>query len=95
LPAHPKERKNNFVFYSVARTALRMLRRALLLSLSACAASAAAPLPPLAWAPLPHGTLAPEGWLARQLQIQGAGMAGHFTGTKTREQEWFPIFSES
>ena len=74
----------------------------LALALSAGAASAA--LPPLAWAPLPHGTLAPEGWLARQLRIQGDGMSGHFeefwgpmanstwTGGSNKEGDWLEIF---
>ena len=45
----------------------------LLLARSASAHNAASPLPPLAWAPLPHGTVRPEGWLQRQLRVQGDG----------------------
>lgn len=58
---------------------------AALAALAAAAASAASPLPPLAWQPLPYGTVSPEGWLARQLRIQGDGLSGAFP------QFWAPI----
>ena len=48
-------------------------------------ATAASSLPPLAWAPLPYGTVSPGGWLARQLRIQGDGMSGHF------QDFWGPV----
>lgn len=58
---------------------------ALALAHSACALNVASPLPPLAWAPLPHGTLQPEGWIFRQLKIQGDGLSGQF------EKFWEPV----
>ena len=49
------------------------------LALAAAAATTAAPqLLPLAWAPLPHGAVQPEGWLRRQLEIQSEGLSGNF-----------------
>jgi hypothetical protein len=55
-----------------------MARSTALLALSASAVAAASPLLPLAWTPLPHGTVAPEGWLRRQLEIQSEGLSGNF-----------------
>jgi hypothetical protein len=66
--------------------------------------AAAAALPPLAWSPLPHGAVRPEGWLLRQLQIQGAGLSGNFqtfwgpvanstwTGGSNKEGDWVEIW---
>jgi hypothetical protein len=76
------------------------------LSFSAICASAAAssPLPPLAYSPLAHGSVKPEGWLQRQLRVQGDGMTGHFqdfwapvanstwTGGQNHEGDWIEIF---
>ena len=68
------------------------------------AAGARSSLRSLAWSPLPHGTVSPEGWLARQLQIQGNGLSGHFAsfwapvanstwvGGSNREEDWVEIF---
>lgn len=42
------------------------------------AAHAASPLLPLAWVPLGHGSVQPEGWLRRQLEIQSEGLSGSF-----------------
>ena len=73
-----------------------------LLFTSACAAASS--LRPLAWLPLPHGTVTPEGWLARQLRIQADGLSGAFpqfwgpiadntwTGGKNHEGDWIEIF---
>lgn len=70
----------------------------------AAAASAASTLPPLAWTPLPHGTVTPTGWLARELRIQGDGLSGHFTefwgpvanstwtGGSNKEGDWVEIW---
>ena len=33
---------------------------------------------PLAYTPLPFGTLHPEGWLTRELRVQGDGLSGNF-----------------
>ena len=52
-----------------------------LASLTLCSAT----LLPLAWIPLPYGTVRPQGWLLRQLQIQGAGLSGNF------ENFWAPV----
>ena len=71
---------------------------------AAVAAAAASPLPPLAWAPLSHGTVRPESWLFRQLRIQGDGLSGHFasffepvtnaqwTGGTSTTEDWVEIF---
>lgn len=49
------------------------------LCLAAVAASASAQnLQPLQYKPLKMGAVVPQGWLQRELQIQGAGLAGHF-----------------
>ena len=61
-----------------------MGRAALLLASAGLAASASS-LIPLAWTPLPYGTVTPGGWLARQLRIQGDGLSGHF------ESFWLPV----
>lgn len=55
-------------------------RMARVLSAVVCVAAAAAQssLKPLAWTPLAHGTVKPEGWLYRQLRVQGDGLSGHF-----------------
>ena len=86
-----------------------MLRPTTLAAFAAAAAASAvaAPpgaLPPLAWAPLPHGTVKAESWLHRQLSIQSEGLSGAFPifwppvaqsewagGTDT-EEDWFEIW---
>lgn len=55
------------------------------LALAACAFGAS-PLTPLAWAPLPHGTVFPSSWLARELRLQGDGLSGTFF-----EDYWEPV----
>ena len=72
--------------------------------LLAAAPLAAAALQPLAWRPLPHGAVRPEGWLFRQLQLQGAGLSGNFqafwgpvanstwTGGSNKEGDWVEIW---
>lgn len=79
-----------------------MLRRTLIASALASAARAA--LPPLAYAPLQHGTFQPEGWLYRQLRIQADGLSGAFakfwepvtnnqwTGGSSTTEDWVEIF---
>ena len=71
---------------------------------AATPSAGASSLLPLAWSPLPHGTVSPGGWLARQLRIQGDGMSGHFesfwgpvanttwTGGDNYEGDWLEIF---
>ena len=85
-----------------SRTVLRL--SALAVVASAPPAAAASALPPLAWAPLPYGTVAPEGWLLRQLQLQGQGLSGNFPlfwapmsdstwmGGNNKEGDWIEIF---
>ena len=75
-----------------------------LLAASAALASAASPLPPLAFSPLPHGTFQPEGWLYRQLRLQADGLSGAFAkfwepvtnaewiGGNSRTEDWVEIF---
>ena len=76
----------------------------LLVLLAAAPLAAAAALLPLAWSPLPHGAVRPEGWLMRQLQLQGAGLSGNFahfwapvanstwTGGSNKEGDWVEIW---
>lgn len=80
------------------------LALALALTRSASALNAGSPLPPLAWTPLPHGALRPEGWLRRQLRIQADGLSGAFesfwepvanaqwTGGTSTQEDWVEIF---
>ena len=42
-------------------------------------------LKPLAWSPLPYGSVFPSGWLLRQLQIQSSGLSGNF------QNFWAPV----
>ena len=79
-----------------------MLSRALIAS--ALSAAGRAALQPLAYAPLPHGTFQPEGWLFRQLRMQADGLSGHFArfwepvndtqwvGGKSTTEDWVEIF---
>jgi len=89
----------------MARTSSSLaLCAAALAAASAAAFNAASPLTPLAWAPLPHGTVAPEGWLYRQLRIQADGLSGNFasfwepvtnnqwTGGTSTQEDWVEIF---
>ena len=54
------------------RAPLTLLSAAVCISFISASSSAtsANTLLPLSWAPLPHGSVKPEGWLWRQLQIQ-------------------------
>lgn len=75
-----------------------------LVAVALCASTASALLPPLAYSPLPHGTVKPEGWLWRQLRIQADGLSGAFeqfwepvnnaewTGGNSRTEDWVEIF---
>ena len=90
----------------MSSTSCSTLRLAVAAAAAAAAAAhnAASPLPPMAWAPLPHGTVKPEGWLYRQLRIQADGLSGHFadfwepvanaqwTGGSSTEEDWVEIF---
>ena len=62
--------------------------RGILLPLAALAVGAlgASPLPPLAWSALPHGTVTPTGWLARELRLQADSLSGTFF-----EDYWEPV----
>jgi hypothetical protein len=63
---------------------------AVVAAVTAVAAAAAAPvaaptLVPLKYAPLPMGSVKPEGWLRRELRLQGDGLSGAF------ERFWEPV----
>ena len=72
--------------------------------LGASASLAAFPLKPLAWTPLPHGSVQPESWLWRQLRVQANGLSGAFahfwepvqnaqwTGGSSTTEDWVEIF---
>ena len=56
-----------------------------------CIAMDAPPLQPLAFHPLPLGSLLPGGWLQRQLRIQADGLSGHLDEfwPDVRDSRWF------
>ena len=83
-----------------------MIRVLSLVTLSVTSSSvfAKSSLPPLSWSPLPHGSVHPEGWLYRQLRIQGDGLSGNFenfwgpvanstwTGGRNKDEDWVEIW---
>jgi hypothetical protein len=66
--------------------------------------STAAQYLPLAYSPLPFGSLHPEGWLNRELKVQGDGLSGNFAafyepvynsqwlGGNSTHEDWMEIF---
>ena len=65
------------------------MRCRLVCALSALVAAVAVlpTLAPLAYAPLPLGRVRPQGWLMRELQIQGSGLSGGFSSM------WEPFYN--
>jgi hypothetical protein len=55
------------------------------------AAASAEPLAPLAFTPLPLGSIRPTGWLLRQLRLQADGLSGHLDEfwPDVAQSQWF------